>query len=84
MYCTIEGIISALQSFFCGKTTLVESGIDPLLALITHKSAKSGLCSCEQDGLVKESFLVPSKTGRQSWEGCVLDLSSGSCVDNAA
>ena len=59
-----ESINPSIKSFFCGKSPLVEAGIETLLNLITYD--KSGiLCSqsdlfdhiCEREGITKTVFL---------------------------
>ena len=61
---TLENSNPYLKSFFKGKTTVAESGIEVLLALITHdKSVKSCAqanlfdCICEKENVVKRIFL---------------------------
>ena len=62
-----EKINPALKSFFRGKTALVEAGIEAMLTLITHKSAKS--CSqadlfdhiCEREKVSKHVFLYQQR-----------------------
>ena len=64
----LEGINPSLKSFFRGKKTTVEAGIEALLALVTHdKSGKSTSLAnlfyhiCERDGLVKRIFLYQQR-----------------------
>ena len=64
----LESINPALKSFFCGKTAVVESGIDVLLKLITHNKSGNS-CSqadqfdhiCEREGVVKRVFLYQQR-----------------------
>ena len=64
----LEGINPSLKSFFRGKKTTVEAGIEALLSLISHdKSGKSSSLSdlfdhiCEREGVVKRIFLYQQR-----------------------
>ena len=64
----LEGINPSLKSFFRGKKTTVEAGIEVLLSLISHdKSGKSSSLSdlfdhiCEREGVVKSIFLYQQR-----------------------
>ena len=65
---TLENICPRLKSFFRGKKTTVEAGIDSLLTLVSHdKSGKScNLASlfdriCEREGATKRIFMYQER-----------------------
>ena len=64
----LESINPALKSFFRGKTSVVEAGIEAILNLVTHdKSAKSSSQAnlfefiCEREGAIKRIFLYQQR-----------------------
>ena len=64
----MESINPALKSFFRGKTSVVEAGIEAILNLVTHdKSAKSSSQAnlfefiCEREGAIKRIFLYQQR-----------------------
>ena len=65
---TLESISPRLKSFFRGKKTTVEAGIDALMTLVTHdKSGKTTSLAdlfdmiCEREGVTKRIFLFQQR-----------------------